>query len=781
MKKRMFTLFLTLCLTMSLLPVAAMADPILASVTVGDQTLKLTDYNTPVYSVNTPAEVLDTEGNKFTAIGQAITTDAENWNAMLVWNVGDKHPILYLKGFKFDEYNAETGMWKARYQSTVDRNDPNKKGADTIGSGITIPAGSPVNIVITGEDSLIRTCFGITYKSDLNIKSEGNAKLTIHNKSSAITSESAKNCALTIDADLDLSVESFYNRDYSHILQTNQADLTINGGNIRIDTPSDLSLCGIITRTSGNIIINDGNITANSSIGRSVNNGTIHSNGQIIVNGGNLNITAKRAMPMYAKNGIIINGGKTNLTGPFYGINAGTDDSPADVTVNGGTLKIIAERAFWKYPVLGSNIVVAYAGENEEIAEVYDVSNPTLAKKPWMILSDDPNNKPTGYIRSATVINTSGANVWSKPYTTIGPNPAGIPNDSVRVYTAAYKSKLNVVGKLINYSGGLWYKLSDGNWVYSANIRVTDYNPADVETYNKTFVVTSWGANIWSKPYSSGDSKVVKTVAKAANLSIVAKVRNSTGGLWYQLSDGGWVYSNNVIEKSYEPSNVIAYNRSATVMATAGANIWSEPSTSGLSKLVRTAKYQAKLTVVGKITNNAGSLWYKLSDGNWVYSNNIRVTDYNTADVETCKKTFVVTSWGANIWSKPYSSGDSKVVKTVAKAADLSIVAKVRNSTYGLWYQLSDGGWVYSNNVKEKTDVSYNTADVMTHKATYVVTAWSANVWSKPYSSGDSKLAKIVSKGETLSVVAKVTNSSSGLWYKLSDGNWIYSANVTMQ
>ncbi|MBQ8881762.1 MAG: hypothetical protein IJ030_06310, partial [Oscillospiraceae bacterium] len=374
------------------------------------------------------------------------------------------------------------------------------------------------------------------------------------------------------------------------------------------------------------------------------------------------------------------------------------------------------------------------------------------------------------YNRSATVTASGGANIWSKPYTS---------GDSIRVRTAAYESKLTVVGKVTNSAGGLWYKLSDGNWVYNTNVRITDYNPADVVSCKKAFTVISWGANIWSKPYSSGDSKVVKVVDKNATLSIVAYVRNSTGGLWYQLSDGGWVYSHNVQEKSYNPADVIAYNRSATVMSSGGANIWSEPSTSGTSKRVRTEKYEAKLTVVGKVTNSAGGLWYKLSDGNWVYSTNVRITDYNPDDVETYNKTFIVTSWGANIWSKPYSSGDSKVIKTVAKDANLSIVAKVRNSTYGLWYQLSDGGWVYSANVKEKTGVSYNAADVVDHKATYVVTGWSVNVWTKPYSSGDSKVAKTVSKGATLSVVAKVTNSSGGLWYKLSDGNWIYSSNVT--
>ena len=298
------------------------------------------------------------------------------------------------------------------------------------------------------------------------------------------------------------------------------------------------------------------------------------------------------------------------------------------------------------------------------------------------------------YNRSATVIKTSGANIWTKAYSS---------GDSKLVRTAKFDSKVNVLGYATNETGSLWYKLSDGNWVYSTNVRLTDYNTADVENINKTFVVTSWGANVWSKPYSSGDSEVIRSEAKTAALKAVAQVRNSTGGLWYQLSGGGWIYSKNVNERIFDPADVIAYKRSATVIVPGVINIWGQPSTSAPSTLTRTAAYTTKLNVVAKYTTPAGGLWYQLTDGNWVYSANIRITDYNPADVQAINKTVTVTSWGANIWSKPYSSGDSSVVKTVAKAANLKVKGQVRNSTYGLWYQLADdSGWIYSNNVTVK-------------------------------------------------------------------------------
>ena len=77
MKKRILGLLLTLCLVACLLPVTAMADNVSASVSVGGKALKITAFDSPVYTVNAQAEVLDTEGNKFTADIQNVSNDPE--------------------------------------------------------------------------------------------------------------------------------------------------------------------------------------------------------------------------------------------------------------------------------------------------------------------------------------------------------------------------------------------------------------------------------------------------------------------------------------------------------------------------------------------------------------------------------------------------------------------------------------------------------------------------------------------------------------------------------
>lgn len=383
MTKKFLGLLLSFYLMAGLLPVNTMAAAPSASVTLSGKTLTVKAYDTSAYSKNTNIEAKDTSGSKFTAVIQEPGGDSSNWNAKLIWNSGDTVPTLYLKNFLIDEYNEQTKKWKETKTPAID-----------------LPADQPIKIIII-SNSQIKTRFGITYRSNLEIKSDGNAKLSIWNRSSAISSGPATGCALTIDANLDLFVSAFHDTN-SHILQANKADLTINGGNIKIATDDEKSLAGILTRNSGNIIINGGSLDVASSIGAAPNNGTIQSAGKIVITGGTTKVTAKSATGLYAKSGIKISGGSVDILTPYYGINAGTPEEPTDIVINGGTVKIAAEHAFYTHPILGAG-VFAYAGADEASAKTYDGTYTPMAKEPWMLISNDPALERTAPTTAPTV------------------------------------------------------------------------------------------------------------------------------------------------------------------------------------------------------------------------------------------------------------------------------------------------------------------------------------------------------------------------------------------
>ena len=352
---------------------------------------------------------------------------------------------------------------------------------------------------------------------------------------------------------------------------------------------------------------------------------------------------------------------------------------------------------------------------------------------------------------------------------------------------------MTVVAKVQNAYGNIWYKLSDGTYVYSGNVtqqyKVT-YNAnggtmaATYQTYlsGKSVAVTSRVPTRVGYVFQGwSTSKTATTATYKAGYSYSTKANTTLYAVWKACAHQ---YEGTVctVCKYQYPLNVTACNGVYAVTANGGANIWSKPYTSGDSKIVRSVKQNANLTVVGQVKNPSGSVWYKLSDGNWIYSANVKKTDlviYSTADVVTVSGTYTVTGvGGANVWSKPYTTNGSKLVRTVKQGASLTMIGKVKNSSGGVWYRLSDGNWIYSENVTRKSAVSYSTSKVVATSGTYVVTSYGSNVWSKPYSSGDSKCVRTVSQGASLTVTAKVVNTAGDTWYKLSDGNWIYGNNI---
>jgi len=392
MRKTFFGLLLALCLVVGLLPVAAMAADGTATIKYGFNQYKLTGYDTPIYTVNYSYETKDTAGNDFTAWSQTTKgASADNWNSKIEWKSGDEGPTITLKGFKMDDYNNEKGKMAATKDS-----DGNYTTDGVQIYAITTPKNMPTTIVITGEDSLIDTKFGITYYGNLTIKSEGDAKLTITAQSSGISSNNTAGANLNINANLDVSIRSYYGSALGQaMIQTHKANMTIDGGNITVNTDANGSIGGLYAKDSGDIIINGGNLNITGAIGTGGNNGTIKAaGGKVVINGGETKITPKHDLGIYALKGIEINNGKVDILSPYYGMNAGSADNPADIAINGGTVIVTAQNAYFKAPKLGPN-VTAFAGASEESAEVYDGSDTKLSQKPWMIISSEKINIAT--------------------------------------------------------------------------------------------------------------------------------------------------------------------------------------------------------------------------------------------------------------------------------------------------------------------------------------------------------------------------------------------------
>jgi len=347
--------------------------------------MTLAAYDTPVYVKNASKEVIDTTGEKFT-YWYPVAGDADNWNAKFEWKTGEAAPTLTLKGLKLDDFNNTTGKMRA----LVNEDGTFQKYSD--GSvkvpqlyGIQTTKDVPLNIVITGEDSLIENYFGLMFKGNLDIKSEGAAKLVINTQSGGITTGGYKKASLTINANLDVANRSYYNGDMNQgMIQTYKNTITINGGNINVTTSATYYLLGIVARgndANSIITINGGNIKAHSAVGTGGPNGVIKvEGGQLIINDGDVSVTALNSTGFYAKKGVVVNGGNVKSVTPYMGVYAGGDE-PA-LTVNAGTVEMQVTRldvpdyyVIDKAPILGKGMGALVSVNTAEDAVPYDGTN----------------------------------------------------------------------------------------------------------------------------------------------------------------------------------------------------------------------------------------------------------------------------------------------------------------------------------------------------------------------------------------------------------------------
>lgn len=388
------------------------------------------------------------------------------------------------------------------------------------------------------------------------------------------------------------------------------------------------------------------------------------------------------------------------------------------------------------------------------------------------------------------VVNSNGAKIWSRPYS----------NNSTHYRTLSNGTTLTINGKTQNKEGNIWYRLTDGSWVFSGNVK---------KRFSISFNANG-GSGVPSSQYVLTGTKVTLSTNKPTRIGYVfqgwatssnAKVAQYYGGKSYNVSDNVtlyavWMKCSHKYEGGYcticdyqWPYSVSSYSGTFQVVNSNGAKVWSRPY-SKKSTHIRTSSKGTLLTIVGKTTNEEKHVWYKLSDGYWVYSENVKQrfaltfnanggsgapsTQYTLAG---CKVTLSST--------KPTRVGyvfqgwaTSSVSKTARYQGGKSYGVSENTTLYAVWKQCShrsySGGYCSSCGYEYPISVS-------AFSGIYVVTNNSgAKVWTRPYSNKAAHI-RTEKKNVVLTVVGKTTNAEKNVWYKLPDGNWLYSGNVTQR
>ena len=397
---------------------------------------------------------------------------------------------------------------------------------------------------------------------------------------------------------------------------------------------------------------------------------------------------------------------------------------------------------------------------------------------------------------------------------------------------------LKVKDYVKNSSGNTWYLISSGSyngvsladrWVYSGNVKEHSHNCKGnggvckstgcgyVYSYNITSMSGLYqgdvkdGAKYWTMPYSTGKSVNKGTIAYQSVVSVTGKTTNADGNVWYKLSNGYWVYSDNLKAHKHDctsnggackfsgctysfPLKVSSYSATYVVTNKDGAGIWSLPYVTGKSVKKRTEAKGAVLKIVGKAENADDHEWYKLSDGNWVWPENItrRYTiTYDANGAPYClAPQYKLHGDSITVYGKPpkypgyifqywstkttdgtlykslygYEAGKDKY----SKNADVTL--------YAIWKKCTSHD--YTGGICNKCDYEYPLSVEKMSDTPYAVSVSDgAKIWARPYSD-KSTMIRVEKKNEILIVNGKVTNQVGNVWYRLTDGHWVYSENV---
>lgn len=316
-----------------------------------------------------------------------------------------------------------------------------------------------------------------------------------------------------------------------------------------------------------------------------------------------------------------------------------------------------------------------------------------------------------------------------------------------------------------------WYRTTDGYWVYEDNVKkhthsysggfcqsegCGDEYPLKIESIKGGSAVQYQTANngiaVRVAPYNN--RQVANRIpVKGTVVLIKAKAKNSVGNIWYQTSDGSWIYSNDVFEHKH---NIVAgscqnvncnfsYSVIPTILnektyVTALENVQSYNKPYFDSQVVKVYRARDAYVVINaEFKNNKDERWYRAVNGEWFYFDSLRAHSHSYKNgvckscgadeplqITTITPTLYETKKiNISLYNKPYDTS-AKVKTLKAKGTAIKVIGLTYNGEGKLWYMTSDNYWAYSENVSRSLSMKYGDAN-LTGKDKFVLRVVDSN------------------------------------------------------
>lgn len=201
--------------------------------------------------------------------------------------------------------------------------------------------------------------------------------------------------------------------------------------------------------------------------------------------------------------------------------------------------------------------------------------------------------------------------------------------------------------------------------------------------------------------YASGNYSSTSAKLAAHSAWRYSRVDNANGKTWYQVTNDGWINSDDASTSTFINNTGVA---KISYAPSSGIDLWTGY---GPNKVATGQKLKngSAWNFSKKVIDANGDAWYMIGNNQWIDGTYTKITNqaFDTTAAKNWDPNFAVVKVNqkASVYNDSnYNSG----VKESSAAGTLLQVASTEQTGNLIWYELSNGGWIPSSVTTEITN-----------------------------------------------------------------------------
>ncbi|AKP67241.1 glycoside hydrolase family 73 protein [Companilactobacillus ginsenosidimutans] len=337
-----------------------------------------------------------------------------------------------------------------------------------------------------------------------------------------------------------------------------------------------------------------------------------------------------------------------------------------------------------------------YAASLNSIIETYNLTQYDTDSESNPNLTDNNNSTDTGNETNVNGVQTKiddAAVVTNLENAQIYDN-ANINTPSARAlgYGTAWKA----ISKVVDPSGNVFYQVSTNEYVLSTDVQLQSEGGTETEppvSINDTVLVTGdTGATVYSA--ANMKSPTSKILPYSSEWKTTAYVTDNDGNTFFYVGTDAYVLASDVVQKSkitnddYVNDVTVSYPDILKVITAPSAKLYDTKHNLLSTSLTNGTNWRTDK----KSTHADGSVWYRVSNDQWVNASDVQVlgSNYITSVKGTVKINYIP-GYGISVYNSP--AVNNKFIGTrLADGTTWKVTSKqiVDGET---WYEVP-AGWV---------------------------------------------------------------------------------------